>query len=127
MQVQIAHRVNDIDGWLNNVPAPTGVLRRAEQGCYALFWANPALPGNPAHIVIDVHYTPQSFVLGHCFVKGWNGALNMGNQPALAAKVNPIVPPKSPNGLWPANPGVTITGGWGPNIPGNTNWTAREH
>jgi hypothetical protein len=37
------------------------------------------------------------------------------------------VPAKSANGRWPDDPTHTITGGWGPQIPENTNWTVREH
>ncbi|WP_224242028.1 hypothetical protein [Hyalangium gracile] len=125
-------KIDDIDGrtaiksWLAGIPKPDQVLRRQDDGCYALFWKNPSLAEAPAHIVIDVHYTDTGYVLGHCFVKGWEGQLDMDDT-EFSAKVAGIVPKKSPHGRWPDDPTHTITGGWGPKVPGNPNWTFREH
>jgi hypothetical protein len=118
--------VTAINDWLKNITQPNAVLRRSEDGCYALMWTNPNLPGNPAHLVIDMHYTDSGYELGHCFVQGWEGSLDM-NSPLRKNKVAPKVPAKSANGRWPDDPTHTITGGWGPQIPENPNWTVREH
>jgi hypothetical protein len=118
--------VSSINEWLKSITPPDQVLRRGQDGCYALMWTNPNLPGPPAHLVIDVHYTDSGYSLGHCFVNGWEGSLDMSS-PLRKAKVAPSVPAKSANGRWPDDPTHTITGGWGPQIPENTNWTVREH
>ena len=120
--------MQEIRTFLQNCGPPDQVLRRHAAGCYALFWANPGLTGNPNHIVVDIHYALQggSYVFGNCFVQGWEGALNL-NPPLRRGWVSRHVPPPDPHHPWPANPHGVITGGWGPQIPENTNWQVREN
>ena len=126
MKIDNADGISAINEWLKSIAPPDEVLRRSADGCYALLWRTPKLPGDPQHLVIDVHYTDGGYALGSCFVSGWEGSLDM-NSPLRKTKVAPRVPAKSTVGRWPDDPTHTITGGWGPQTPDNANWTVREH